>query len=625
VPGTYRVIATHQSGLADTAAVVIRTPTLVSLNLSPESVFLDPGELQQFAVSGRLSNGQSTVPTVSYQATGGSIDGSGVYVAGSTAGTYRVIATASNGVADTSNVTINTSVIVGITVTPALTSLNPGDTRTFTAIGTLSTGGTTSVTVVWSATGGSITSTGTYTAGSTPGGFHVVATEQTQGVTDTAAVTIAAPANSTIMLQPGTTYQTMVGWEATAQIGQHEFPNFRNSQTEVLDRTVNELGINRVRLEFRAGNENSADYYTQWQQGQITKQDWKNTRYSPVNDNNDPFVINPSGFHFSELDVDINEVVNPMRARLAANGESLYVNLCFVDFGGANHFQVTSSDEYAELVLAVFQHIQSTYGWAPDALELILEPDNGTPYSGGVIGNHIVAVQARLAAAGFTPDFVGPSTTSMFNAPGYFDAIIAVPGALGALSEISYHRYSQGTGALQQIAARAATHNLRTAHLEWIGASAVQLLEDLTVGNNSSWSQFTIAWFTSDGSDDGGKYYVINDANPSNPVVNMGSRTPFLRQYMYYVRRGAVRIGTTNQSGAIEPVAFINADGRYVVVVRAGSAQNFTVGGLPGGTYGINYSTNSQSNVDQSDVTISAGTPLAASIPAAGVITIYRK
>lgn len=214
-PGSYSVIATHQSGLADTADVVIQSATLVSMNLTPDVVSLDPGALQQFAVSGQLSNGQSTVPTVSYQVTGGSINGSGIYTAGATPGGYRVIATAVNGMADTSSVTINAPVVVAVTVAPASISLNFGGTQNFSATGTLNTGGSTSVTVVWSATGGSISSGGGYTAGSTAGSFQVIATEQSQGVADTAVVQIQAPATlqsivvspSSASVQTGTTSQ----------------------------------------------------------------------------------------------------------------------------------------------------------------------------------------------------------------------------------------------------------------------------------------------------------------------------------------------------------------------------------------------------------------------------------
>ena len=524
--------------------------------------------------------------------------------------------------------------VAQVTVSPPTASLTAGTTLQLQATARDS-GGTAipGVAITWSSENTGVATVSPTGLVSAVGAGQTSIVAQTGNILGAGELTVSAPGNATITLQPSTTYQTMLGWEATSQIGQHEFnanvsgsgANFKDVQAEVLNRTVNELGINRVRLEFRAGYENDADYYTQWQQGLITRQAWRNTWFNPVNDNNDPNVRNDSGFQFSELDGDIVEVVNPMRALLAANGESLYVNLTFTDFGGLQHFQFTNVDEYAELVLAVFQHIQSTFGWVPDAVEMILEPDNGTPYTGTRIGQGIVATQARLQAAGYSPDFVAPSTTSMLNAPGYFDEIITVPGALAALTEISYHRYSQSLSSLQQIAARATANNLRTAHLEHIGSGYQDLLEDITTGMNSSWAQFTIAWYTSDGTDDGGKYYLIDDSNPSSLTVSMGSRTPFLRQYMHYIRRGAVRIGTSTQSGSLEPVAFINANGRYVVVVSASSAQGFTIGGLPGGTYGVSYTTNSQANIDQADVAVAGGSLLSATIPAAGVITIYGK
>ena len=459
-------------------------------------------------------------------------------------------------------------------------------------------------------------------------------TAQTGSISGTGEVTVVAPGNATISLTPGTTYQTMQGWEATAQIGQSEYnslwswsgADFKDVQTELLDRTVNELGIDRVRLEIHPRFENNIDYYTQWQNGTITRPQWKAQWGNPVNDNTDPNVRNDAGFQFSELDDWIVEVVNPMRTLAQANGEQIYVNLCYTDFTLNNHLLKTTPAEYAELVLASFDHINSTYGWVPDAVELVLESDLAS-YSGALLGNYVVATEARLAAAGYTGvEYVAPSVTNVANAISQINGMTAVSGAQALISEYSYHRYNNpGVSNIQAIAARAAADGKRTSHLEWIGATHTQLLEDLVDGNVSSWSQFTIAWYSSTGTDDGGKYYVVNDANPFNLIVSMGWRTPFLRQYMRYIRRGAVRIGTTNQSGALEPVAFINADGRYVVVVNAASGQGFTVGGLPGGTYGISYSTNSQSNVDQADVTITAGTPLSATIPNGGVITIYGK
>jgi hypothetical protein len=111
VAGSYRVIATNTSGtLADTAAVTIdpavaAAPTLASVILSPASATLTLGGSKQFGAYGRSSAGDSVAIPVTYSATGGAITSDGLYTAGQTTGTFKVIA-ASNGLSDTSVVTL---------------------------------------------------------------------------------------------------------------------------------------------------------------------------------------------------------------------------------------------------------------------------------------------------------------------------------------------------------------------------------------------------------------------------------------------------------------------------------------------------------------------------------------
>src|ERR1700720_4859292 len=74
-----------------------------------------------------------------------------------------------------------------------------------------------------------------------------------------------------ITLDPKTTYQTITGWEATAQAGQADEYDGRGSpgpyvnaskpfqlyKDRLLDLAVNDLGINRVRVECKCSMENS--------------------------------------------------------------------------------------------------------------------------------------------------------------------------------------------------------------------------------------------------------------------------------------------------------------------------------------------------------------------------------
>ena len=419
----------------------------------------------------------------------------------------------------------------------------------------------------------------------------------------------------------------MRGWEATGEAAQLFSPAWNNYKNALLDQAVNDLGLNRVRLEIKSGIENPVDYFTQWQSGQLTEDQYNAKRYEIINDNSNSSVINPTGFQWSSFDSTINEVVIPMRQRLQARGETLWVNVCYVDFGSSTFEHKNNPAEYAEFVLAAYQHMQSVFGFVPDSWEVILEPDTSSAsWSAAQTANAIKAAGDRLAANGFTPRFVAPSVTDAGNAVSYINQIASTTGAMAHVDEFSYHRYSGGNITnLTNIANLAIANNKKVGMLEWIGADYNTLHEDIKVGRNSSWQQFCLAGPTSWGPDTGDRYYLIDDTNVASPVIIMGSETKFLRQYFKYIRAGAQRIEALTGNSNFDPLAFINTNGKYVVVVKAGGSGSFNVQGLPGGTYGIKYTTGSQYNIDLADVSISTGQTLSTSMPQAGVITIYAR
>jgi hypothetical protein len=441
-----------------------------------------------------------------------------------------------------------------------------------------------------------------------------------------------AQSTNTITLTRGIRYQTLRGWEATAYAGQ-DHPAFANFRNVVFDEAAYDLRLTRLRVEVRSGVENTQDYWTRYQNGQISYQMWRCVRYSTVNDNADPFTINWAGFHFSDLDDTIEKVVLPLQQRLAAQGQRLEVNLNYVAFTnqmtatgcptGLSYVHDDSPEEYAEFVLATYLHLQGKYGWVPDYWEVILEADNTPFWRGTQIGRAIAAAAARLRAYGFTPRFIAPSTTDMGHAWMYFDAMITVPGVSGNLVELAYHRYGGVTlSNLQAIASRARQYGIGAAMLEHIGSGYQDLHQDLKIGNNVAWQQFTLA---SMGVDDGSGYYVVDASNPSRPVVRLGSRTRYLRQYFRYIRPGAVRIEAATSNPTFDPVAFLAPDGSETVVVRAGAGGSFVISGLSGGIYGVRYTTDGLYDMDAGDRTIAAGQSLPVSMPSAGVVTVYRK
>lgn len=427
-----------------------------------------------------------------------------------------------------------------------------------------------------------------------------------------------------ISIDATTRFQTITGWEATAQAGQDLSPAYPAYKNTLLDAAVDDLGLDRLRVEIRSGVEYSSDPYAALLAGQITREQWRPIRYATVNDNDDPFALNERGFWFTELDNEIEKVVLPMKERLEARGRRLFVNICYVAFTGQitdGQYHHKDPEEYAEFVQATFQHLSRKYGLVPDAWELILEPDNTREWTASYLRQAMIATGNRLTAMGLSPGLIAPSTTNMSTAVTFADEIAR--GGLPRLwSTLSYHRYDGvSDAALQGIASRARQWGLQTAMLEHIGSGYENLHQDLKVGNNSAWQQFILTVPDEPG-DGGGMYYLVDASNPMAPRLSAASRTPALAQYFRYIRSGAVRVAATSSDAAFDPVGFVNPDGTFVVVVKATRGGAFALQGLAAGTYEVTYTTGSERRVRVGTMPVGATDTMRLSIPDRGAITI---
>lgn len=434
-------------------------------------------------------------------------------------------------------------------------------------------------------------------------------------------------AQSTITIDPGRKHQTITGWEATAWLGQWgKASRYRDYRDELIDKAVNELGLTRLRVSVRSGFERPEDDFALFQSGKIDARTWGGRRYKPVNDNDDPHVADPKGFHWGELDLAIEAIVLPMRKRLAANGERLYLNLLYIDFAASPFEHGHHPEEYAEFMSVAFRHVKGKYGFVPDSIEVKLEPDkradNWTPAH---MANAIVAAGDRLAKEKFRPAFIAPSTWRAGAIIHWLRKMIkANPRVTEYLSEICYHRYGNPTEQfLPGILAAARAHGLKTSMGEWLKPDYVilpyqALHNDLTQCNVSSWQQYTLG---RPGGKDGQGYFTGDGTDPDKVELTPSAR--FLQQYFRYIRPGAVRIGAACGDPILQAVAFINKGGGYVVVVNAAAAATFRLRGLPAGRYSLVYTTRSRHAAALPDVRLRDGEPLPAAIPAKGVMTIH--
>src|SRR3954470_11140653 len=112
--GTYQVIGRtrtrDEAFVVDTSIVTVvrRQIGLAAVEVTPDTVTLNPRGSQAFSAVGRLRSGGVKPIGVNWKATGGTVDPAGTYVAGDTAGTYLLIATNTAGtLADTAKITIS--------------------------------------------------------------------------------------------------------------------------------------------------------------------------------------------------------------------------------------------------------------------------------------------------------------------------------------------------------------------------------------------------------------------------------------------------------------------------------------------------------------------------------------
>ncbi|MBS2031220.1 MAG: hypothetical protein JST54_25195, partial [Deltaproteobacteria bacterium] len=208
-PGTYTSAVTASSGsISAHADVTVSVGALANLTLSPTNPTVPAAGTQQFTANGSDSCGNGLTSNASWSVVngGGTINSSGLFTAGSAAGTFtNTIQASANGHTATTSVTVAAGSVSTLTVGPASATLNIGQHQTFTVTATDSNGNPVSVTPTWSvvAGGGTIdASTGDFTAGNAAGTFNGTVQASAGGLTATASIIVLPGATASVFVNP---------------------------------------------------------------------------------------------------------------------------------------------------------------------------------------------------------------------------------------------------------------------------------------------------------------------------------------------------------------------------------------------------------------------------------------
>src|SRR5438128_4237836 len=203
--GSATIIATSE-GQSNTASVTVTNVPVASVSVTPASATLQVGQTVQLTATPRDSNGNAlsgrVVAWSSSTPSAATVSASGL-VAGVAAGSATITA-ASEGKIGTVSVAVTAAPpsLVRIILSPDTATAYVGKTKQFSVSGKYSDSSVAPVSATFTATGGTITATGLYTAGQTTGIFRVIATSTTANLADTSAVTIQIAPLAQLVLVP---------------------------------------------------------------------------------------------------------------------------------------------------------------------------------------------------------------------------------------------------------------------------------------------------------------------------------------------------------------------------------------------------------------------------------------
>ncbi|MGL4281706.1 MAG: hypothetical protein ACRCS0_15190, partial [Albidovulum sp.] len=394
----------------------------------------------------------------------------------------------------------------------------------------------------------------------------------------------------------------------------------KDRREEIFDRLAGDVGISRLKVGIFSGAENTDRSFDNFRAERIDEAEWRATRYVTVNDNDDPFHINQQGFDFANLDWQIDTTVLPLRQRAKARGDRLDVSLSYMAFTGQNRpsrYIHTDPEEYAEFMLAAFQHMKGKYGFVPDAVEVLQEPENSPEWTPELLGEAIAAMDRRLKAAGFDPRLIAPCVSDARDAVPWISGIAEVPGAKAPLSELSYQR--DGRAGLNTMAGIAETAAAMGLQVTMVSSSSQRVLDrqlsgELTAGNVSAWGGSALA-----------SHYRTSPGEPDGALI-LGENARYFRQYTAFIRPGDTRIGAESSDPRLAtPIAFAGPEGALVIVIRAGRAAQAEIPGLPAGAYRVSYAVETGSGEIEQPFAVAEGTPLLVDLPGRGLITITSR
>lgn len=386
-------------------------------------------------------------------------------------------------------------------------------------------------------------------------------------------VSPAINASPDIVVNTGTTLQTLLGWEAAAQDGWDAtgYSTFKPLIQSELNARWLDLNTLRLRVEMNVSDMLSP--------------------FSPTNPN-----------FAAKFDPRMT-VLSQVIAAATAAGKSVTWYISYTDYNRTASPVGTNATTYANMMVTVLQHVKTAFPTvpAPDYINVWNEPDNNTPITatgGATLGAMMDATRAACAASSnpavVCPPFIYPSCFNASNVVTYWNALNSTQKS--HVATISFHRYQPSpfvasTSEPPILALGLPVSQDEAAVGSGAAAGLSELLLDLQYGNVAAWEQFAFA-YPAAGGDNGSQYIYINIVapnSPSAPKLVWGSRTNLLWQVMHYTQAGDQMMGITVNNANLKAAVFKRpSTGKYILVGYSIGERTYYAN-VPNGTYKGSY------------------------------------
>ena len=397
-----------------------------------------------------------------------------------------------------------------------------------------------------------------------------------------------------VTVDPSRTYQTIRGWGADMSFIRDLNYVSQPTLDQIIEEAVNDLGLTFLRLGF----------------GYL---------YEPFNDNADPRNINWSAFlDKRSIDLEAARGLLAFKQKVEANGGTP-VFLLNKDWEDTAPSWMTHA-EFAENVAATILYYRNQHGIDVAYTSIDNEPQRFDPYTPAVQQAMIKVMGPALESFGLATKIAlaeGIDAKSTWDYVSFMQNDASVWSYIGLLN---WHLYGTNDPFRSQLRDFGRARGIPTAQTEY-PARINDLVDDLVLGGVSYWTRYHIADRGAGAASSSVGSYFATDFDATSFLRN--AEYWRFRQFMRYVRPGAVRIDATSTSSSVRPFAFDRSGTRVVVLINDSSSNvSVTVQGLTPGSYGSSQAVG-QTFRELGVQTLGPSLAMNLAIPASGILTIY--